>query len=74
MFKKREGVGWRSPWKLDKLRGGNKNNIIGIQEPLVCLCVFVFFVCTNKALVEFSNTECLYSRYTQNIDKNMHSK
>lgn len=38
---KEEGVGWRSPRRLDKLRGGNKKNVIGIQEPLVCLGVCV---------------------------------
>lgn len=46
---KREVVGWRSPRRLDKLRGGNKNNIIGIREPLVCLCVcvYTFMMCNN---------------------------
>lgn len=40
---KREGVGWRSPRRLDKLRGGNKNIIIAMGAPsvfvLVCMCV-----------------------------------
>lgn len=33
-------MGWRSPRRLDKLRGGN-NNINGIQKSLLCLCLYV---------------------------------
>lgn len=59
-------MGWRYPWRLDKLRGGNKNNTIGIREPLVCLCVYDPFV-INRATFEEVHCVSANIRSKQNL-------